>query len=513
MPRIHSPPAPITKRNIHLNEKTEPFAVNGSAIPQVPFDLGESYAGSLPVDEGRNLWYWYVPTSNEKASDEIVIWLNGGPGCSSLDGFFHENGPVTWMPGTYAPVRNTYSWSNLTNVVWVEQPIGTGFSTGTVTATSEEDVASQFILWWKNFVDTFDLHDRKVYITGESYAGMYVPYIADAMIRRNDTRYMDVSGIMIYDPSIGDDQILEQVPTLAFTEYHSSLFPFTTSQRAQINEMSATCGYDDYMKVGLQFPPKGPLPPAPGVGAFGGPRLGCDIFDTVIAMVTQLNPCFDIYQVGQLCPLLWDTEGFPYSTMYLPEGYKEPYFNQTSVKQALHAPEDVEWKICADGNVFRGFDQSPPSAINGGPLMRVVEKTNNVIVGHGILDMVLLSNGSLLALQNLTWNGKQGFQAPPNNPFYVPKHEDPSQASWAGDGIYGSWGTERGMTFVTIEMAGHMVPQYQPSAGYRTFELLLGRIANLSEVSPFSTQAGIGQPSVAVAIGGNKGTSYMGVEM
>lgn len=55
--------------------------------------------------------------------------------------------------------------------------------------------------FFKNFVDTFDLHNRKVYITGESYAGYYVPYIADAMHNKTDTKYYDVEGIMIYDPS------------------------------------------------------------------------------------------------------------------------------------------------------------------------------------------------------------------------------------------------------------------------------------------------------------------------
>lgn len=56
--------------------------------------------------------------------------------------------------------------------VWVEQPVGTGYSTGNATATSEIDVAQQFMGFWKNFVDTFDLHGKKVYLSGESYAGV-----------------------------------------------------------------------------------------------------------------------------------------------------------------------------------------------------------------------------------------------------------------------------------------------------------------------------------------------------
>ena len=79
-----------------LNAQTQPFAVNGSAIPDVDFDIGESYAGLLPIsqtpDESRQLYFWFFPTSNPDAGAEIVIWFNGGPGCSSLGGLITENG-------------------------------------------------------------------------------------------------------------------------------------------------------------------------------------------------------------------------------------------------------------------------------------------------------------------------------------------------------------------------------------------------------------------------------------
>jgi len=77
--------------------------------------------------------------------------------------------------------------------VWVEQPVGTGFSQGIPTATNEEDVAAQFLGFWENFIDTFALQGRKIYITGESYAGYYVPYIADAMLNKNDTTVSFIS--------------------------------------------------------------------------------------------------------------------------------------------------------------------------------------------------------------------------------------------------------------------------------------------------------------------------------
>lgn len=152
--------------------------------------------------------------------------------------------------------------------------------------------------------------------------------------------------------------------------------------------------------------------------------------------------------------------------------------------------------ICSDKDVFvgKGGDQSPPSGARGGPLEKVIEHTNNVIVGHGALDMVLIANGTLLTLNNLTWNGKQGFSQPPTEPFYVPFHEEAAMGSIAGSGVFGGYVTERGLTFVAISLSGHEVPEYQPSAAYRHLEYLLGRIDSLKEVSPFTTQPNVTQP-------------------
>lgn len=106
--------------------------VNGTGVPEVDFDLGESYAGRLPIaapnstgsSSENELFFWFFPSKNPAASNEITVWLNGGPGCSSLSGLLQENGPFLWQPGTYSPQPNPFSWTNLTNMVWIDQPIG-----------------------------------------------------------------------------------------------------------------------------------------------------------------------------------------------------------------------------------------------------------------------------------------------------------------------------------------------------------------------------------------------------
>jgi carboxypeptidase D len=69
--------------------------------------------------------------------------------------------------------------------------------------------------------------------------------------------------------------------------------------------------------------------------------------------------------------------------------------------------------------------------------------------------MILISNGTLMMIQNMTWNGAQGFQNKPTEPFYVPYHDDPSLSTLAGSGVFGTTHTERGLTWVSIDLAGH----------------------------------------------------------
>ena len=401
----------------------------------------------------------------------------GGPGCSSLEGFLQENGRWTWQSGTYLPVENPYSWVNLTNMLWVEQPFGTGFSQGPVTATTQEEIAQDFVKFFKNFQTTFGIKNYKIYVTGESYAGRYVPYISAAMLDEKDTAYYNLSGALVYDPSIGSDYAQEEATVVPFVNENANLFKFNDTFMKTINDLHQSCGYADYIDKYLVFPPAGVQP----VEHINYSTIGeCDVFDTINTAALTNNPCFDIYEVNQQCPLLWDVLSFPTEVFYIPEG-ASTYFDRSDVKQAIHAPENVTWKICSDAPVLRR-DTSAMSIEHVIP--QVIEATNRMLISSGDLDMILITNGTLASIQNMTWNGQLGFQERPATPIEIQLVDLQYQSVFNDNGLNGVDGPqgvmgvqhfERGLMWAQTYLSGHMQPEFQPRVTYRHLEWLLGR--------------------------------------
>ncbi|KAI9729190.1 MAG: hypothetical protein M1834_007097 [Cirrosporium novae-zelandiae] len=467
------------------NNKTEEYFVK--ELPDVPYDLGEMYSGLVPIDtsnKSRALFFVFQPTTGAPV-DEITIWLNGGPGCSSLLGFFQENGRFLWQPGTYAPTENPYAWTNLTNMLWVEQPVGTGFSIGTPTATSQEETAQDFIKFFKNWSKVFGVKNFKIYVAGESYAGRYVPYISAAMLDANDTTYYNLSGALVYDPCIGQfDTVQEEIPAVPFLLENNNMLNLNQSYVDTLVALDESCGYKAYREQYFTFPASGVQP------ALNDSSSTCDVLDLIDDAAMEVNPCFNIYEVNAQCPLLWDVLAFPTQLVYQVPG-TSIYFNRTDVKKAMHAPMDIDWSACSSESVFVGGSSGPEGEGDNSAdpiqhvLPQVIEATNRVLVSNGDFDMIILTNGTLLAIQNMTWNGKLGFDEQPATAINIQlidlQYEDVYDYNGA-DGIDGAQGImgiqhyERGLMWAETFQSGHEQPEFQPRVTYRHLQWLLGHV-------------------------------------
>jgi carboxypeptidase D len=287
---------------------------------------------------------------------------------------------------------------------------------------------------------------------------------------------------------MADDLLVFIVP---FADYWSKLYYLNDSFTEALHTKHVSCGYAAYIEKYLQFPPpEGPFPVL--TNPLASSNSTCDLLDEIFPAILAVNPCWNYYHITDMCPHLWSVLG-----IIDPGGYSPPgevvYFNRTDVQKAINAPVGTNWMQCTDINVFGGpsdnqsiTDTSVGPAQNG-VLAKVIEYTNNTIIGVGNLDAVLPTNGTLMAVQNVTWKGVQGFQEFPGEPFYVPYHPEYNGGSLAEAGIVGLWGSERGLTFYQVQLAGHELPGYAPGAAYRMLEKLLGRIPSLDDRSGFTT--------------------------
>lgn len=150
----------------------------------------ESYSGYLTVDEkhGSNLFFWFFPAMNGAANAPVILWLQGGPGASSLYGLFEEHGPFSVGKSHGLTLRN-HTWVSTHSVLYVDNPVGTGYSFTSDDAGYSTDQSSVGLNMYEALVQFFTLffeyRKNDFYVTGESYAGKYVPAVSYAIHLNN----------------------------------------------------------------------------------------------------------------------------------------------------------------------------------------------------------------------------------------------------------------------------------------------------------------------------------------
>jgi len=146
-------------------------------------------------------YWWFESRSATKDTDPVVLWLTGGPGCASEIALFYENGPYQFEADGKTLKSNPYSWNSNANLLYVDQPVGTGFSHAGLSHlnTNEEEIADNMALFMQKFLAKYpQLEGRDFYITGESYAGHYIPAISHNFLFKNkDNLKINFKGMAI----------------------------------------------------------------------------------------------------------------------------------------------------------------------------------------------------------------------------------------------------------------------------------------------------------------------------
>ncbi|KAK2991488.1 hypothetical protein RJ640_016523, partial [Escallonia rubra] len=184
---------------------------------QPPGVVFKQYAGYVDVDEskGRSLFYYLAEAVHNPASKPLILWLNGGPGCSSLGvGAMVEIGPFGVKPDGRTLYSKPFAWNKVANTLFLESPAGVGFSYSNTTSDyklsgdkmTAQDAYTFLVNWFKRYPH---YRTRDFYIMGESYSGFYIPELADMIIKRNmvgdSSTVVNLKGVMIGNGIMNDD--------------------------------------------------------------------------------------------------------------------------------------------------------------------------------------------------------------------------------------------------------------------------------------------------------------------
>ncbi|KAL8197769.1 hypothetical protein R6Q57_024210 [Mikania cordata] len=175
-------------------------------LPGQPPVTFRQFAGYIPVDD-RFLFYYFVEAESDPSSKPLVLWLNGGPGCSSVgEGAFVEHGP--FKPKGDVLVNNDFSWNKEANMLYLETPAGVGFSYSLdesfYSSVNDALTAGDNLVFLEKWLKKYpEYKNRDFYITGESYAGHYVPQLASLIV--HSKAKINLKGIGIGNPLLEFD--------------------------------------------------------------------------------------------------------------------------------------------------------------------------------------------------------------------------------------------------------------------------------------------------------------------
>ncbi|KAF2665465.1 carboxypeptidase Y [Microthyrium microscopicum] len=190
-------PIQIPEEDIRLSQSNRVMEQNDTIC-----DAGsKQWSGTVNLGKGRDMFFWYFESLSHPKDDPLIIWLNGGPGASSMLGSFYEIGACLVDKTQNSTYRNPNSWTNLANIVFIDQPIGTGFSyteDRKLWAQTLQDATLDFDKFLDGFFALFPQLDngkRDVHFVGESFGGQYAPHYAAATRR-------DFASIILINPWI-----------------------------------------------------------------------------------------------------------------------------------------------------------------------------------------------------------------------------------------------------------------------------------------------------------------------
>jgi len=389
-------------------------SVNGDKSPFLDEKMEIGY-----IDVGRGeIFYWFFRARNEQKTTPVLLWLTGGPGCSSAIALFYENGPYHVNEGGSALRKNPYSWNEKAHIIFVDQPVGTGFSTAKNYVVNEEQVSHDMMIFLEKFMDKHhDIKNNSFFISGESYAGHYIPAVGAYIARHSEK-------IKLKGVAIGNGLVSPYYQYPAYSQY--------AYDNQKINGFSKLL-LDNTLKVCQLLIRYNLWPLATFV---------CQ-FSLIYVMGIPLYPWFNPYDITKKCdrpPLCYD-----FSDLHT-------FLSRRDIRNKIEPKVNNFYSCNFIVRIFLLADWWFDFADDVRYLLD--DKKLAVMVYSGDLDFICNWKGSEEWTHNFAWSKKKEFsdlEYKQWNETYPHWEKSPAEYKALGN-----------FSFIRVYKAGHMVPMDKP---------------------------------------------------
>ncbi|CAG7898467.1 unnamed protein product [Brassica rapa] len=418
-----------------------------SKLPGQNFNVDFThYSGFVTTNEklGRALFYWFFEAADDAASKPLVLWLNGGPGCSSVAfGEAEEIGPFHIKSDGKTLYLNQYSWNQAANILFLDAPVGVGYSysntSSDLRSNGDKRTAQDSLKFLLKWVERYpEYKGREFYIVGESYAGHYVPQLSQAIVRHNKASGDNTINLKGY--MVGNGLMDDFHDRLGLFQYIWSL-GFISDQTYSLLKLQ--CGFESFIHS----------------------SKACDkILETAdkeignIDQYSVFTPAC-IANASQSNMLLKKRPRTSrVSEQYDPctEKHSKVYFNLPEVQEALHVPPGLapsKWDTCSDV-VNENWKDSSSSVLN----------IYHELIAAGLRIWVFSGDADAVVPVTATRYSIDALNLRPLSPY----------GPWYIDGQVGGWTQQyAGLNFVTVRGAGHEVPLHRPKEGLALFKAFI----------------------------------------
>jgi len=357
------------------------------------------------------------PSASFSNNAPLILWLQGGPGCSDATGNYGEIGPFTidLQSGKLKPVPQNFNWNDKYNLLFVDSPVGVGFSvSGNERPNNAMDTVRYlqvFLIRFFQIYSTLKMND--FYIFGESYAGHYIPALATVITQNNTNNQIRLKGI-----GVGDGWTDAYSQLASFSDYAFSTSNLDDRSRNQV------LVYEHIAREAIK------------AGNYSGATA---VFDQLTEYITDLNDGVSPYNFE----------------VYTGEDSHYPgWLNSAEVKRAYGVDPSVSFKDCVDQTYMDFYPDISYSYIGNYSylLTQTIIPNFRVLLYSGQNDIIVNTVGSYNFIKSINWSGNQGFI------------NSKKKLLTADSKVIGNFKTYKALTFAVIYNAGHMVPTDQPKS-------------------------------------------------